>query len=290
MNEIILTHDHINAAAKATAKGMAVKGVKRAYPIPRGGVPAAYAIQRHYPALEVVGSPALADCYIDDLIDSGATRDRYNDKPFFALYNKYEMEHPGWMIFPWEGSVEGSATDIGTRLLQFIGEDPTREGLLETPARYLKAWKEWTSGYSVDLTSVFKDFGDGGENYDEMILIDPIPFYSHCEHHLTPIFGNVHIAYIPNGRIAGLSKFCRLVDAFAQRLQVQERLTTQISDFIEQALKPLGVGVVIKARHLCMESRGAKKPGVSTTTSALRGVLKDNAAARAEFFSMVNNK
>ena len=287
MNQIILTHDQINVAAKATAKDMAKIGVKRAYPIPRGGVPAAYAIQRHYPALEVVNSPLLADCYIDDLIDSGATKSRYSDMPFFTLYNKQETG-PGWIVFPWEGSVEGSAEDIGIRLLQFIGEDPSREGLLETPTRYLKAWKEWTKGYSINLASVFKDFGDGGENYDEMILIDPIPFFSHCEHHLTPIFGTVHIAYIPNGRIAGLSKFCRLVDAFACRLQVQERLTTQISDFIEQALKPLGVGVVIKARHLCMESRGAKKPGVATTTSALRGVLKDNAATRTEFFAMVS--
>ena len=289
MNAIILTHNHINAAAKATARDMAVKGVKRAYPIPRGGVPAAYAIQRHYPALEVVDSPVLADCYIDDLIDSGATKARYEDKPFFALYTKHET--PGWIVFPWEGSIEGSAEDVGTRLLQFIGEDPTREGLLETPARYLKAWKEWTSGYGRNAEEVLKvEFADGGEDYDQMVLIDPISFFSHCEHHLTPIFGTVHMAYIPNGKIAGLSKFARLVEVFARRLQVQERLTTQIASTIDEVLSPLGVGVVIRARHLCMESRGAKAFGTETTTIALRGCLKNEDAARAEFMSIIKGR
>lgn len=289
MNEIILTHDHINAAAKNTAKDMALAGVKRAYPIPRGGVPAAYAIQRHYLALEVVGSPVLADCYIDDLIDSGATKARYNDKPFFALYNK--QEDPRWLIFPWESSVEGSASDIGTRLLQFIGEDPNREGLLETPARYLKAWREWTKGYGMNPKEILKvEFADGGENYDQLVLIDPLPFFSHCEHHLTPIFGTVHMAYIPNGKIAGLSKFARLVEVFARRLQVQERLTTQIASTIDEVLSPLGVGVIVRARHLCMESRGIKAFGAETTTIALRGCLKKEDAARAEFMSIIKRR
>src|SRR4030067_249005 len=120
MSEIILTHDHINAASLSIAKDMVKAGVKRAYPIPRGGVAAAYAIQRHYPALEVVGSPLLADCYIDDLIDSGATKAKFSDKPFFALYDK--QGGSDWIIFPWEESSAGSAEDIGLRLLQYIGE------------------------------------------------------------------------------------------------------------------------------------------------------------------------
>ena len=142
----------------------------------------------------------------------------------------------------------------------------------------------------MDLKTIFTDFGDGGERYDEMIIIDPIPFFSHCEHHLAAIFGTVHLAYIPNGRIAGLSKFCRLVDAFACRLQVQERLTTQIADFVNEALAPIGVGVVVRARHFCMESRGAKKPGAETTTIALRGCLKTEPESRAEFLSIIKGR
>jgi len=177
--------------------------------------------------------------------------------------------------------------EIGRALLEMIGEDPNRQGLQETPARFVKAWKEWTEGYSVDLDALFKEFDDGAETYDQMILIDPIPFYSHCEHHLAAIFGTAHIAYIPNGKITGLSKFCRLVDAFSRRLQVQERLTTQIANFINEKLNPVGVGVVIKARHFCMESRGVRKPGSATTTVALHGVFKNDAKARAEFLGLI---
>lgn len=266
------------------------KGLSRPYPVPRGGVAAAYAVRPHHENLHIVDCPEDADCYIDDLIDSGATMSRYSDKPFFALIDKRLTEKKKWIVFPWEETGSGSAEDIGIRLLQFIGEDPNREGLKETPARFLKAWKEWTSGYSQDIASLFKDFGDGAEDYDEFVLVDPIPFYSHCEHHLAAIFGTVHIAYIPKGRIAGLSKFCRLVDVFARRLQVQERLTVQIANGIVEALAPLGVGVVIRARHFCMESRGAKKPGVETTTIALRGCIKEEPASRAEFLSMIKGR
>lgn len=179
--------------------------------------------------------------------------------------------------------------DIIIQLLKMIGEDPTREGLLETPKRVIKAWGEWTSGYAVDTSKLFKDFGDGAEGYDQMILIGPIPFYSHCEHHLAAIIGEAYTAYIPNGRVAGLSKFARLVDAYAKRLQIQERMTTQIADDIEKYLNPLGCGVVLRARHMCMESRGVCKPGATTITSALRGCFHED-ACRAEFLGMVGGK
>lgn len=286
-HKVILSHDEIDRVARAVALKIASYGFKKAYAIPRGGILAAYAIQKHCQVLELVADPAEADCYIDDLIDSGATRTRYSDKPFFALFDKTKMANSPWLIFPWEETAESSAEDIGLRLLQFIGEDTTREGLVETPTRFVRAWQEWTNGYDTDLPNLFKDFSDGAESYDQMILIDPIPFYSHCEHHLAPFFGVVHIGYIPNGRIAGLSKFCRLVDAFAHRLQVQERLTTQIADFIDGTLSPLGVAVTIKARHFCMESRGVKKQGTRTTTSAIRGVFK-RPEVRAEFFSLIS--
>lgn len=171
-------------------------------------------------------------------------------------------------------------------LLEDVGEDPTREGLQETPARMAKAWKFWTSGYTADIPSLLKVFEDGGENYDQMVLVKDIPIYSKCEHHLADIFGTCSIAYIPNGRIVGLSKLSRVADAFARRLQVQERLTAQIADALNDNLLPKGVGVVIRARHMCMESRGVCQQGHHTVTSALRGVLKTDSAARAEFLAL----
>jgi len=175
---------------------------------------------------------------------------------------------------------------IVRELLRYIGEDPDREGLRETPKRYLKAWKEWTSGYNVDPATVLKSFEDGGESYDEMVMVKGIPFYSHCEHHLAPFFGSVTISYIPNRKIVGLSKLGRVVEIYARRLQVQERMTTQIADALWTHLKPRGVGVVVKARHLCMESRGLSKQGHETVTSALKGVLLEDQKAREEFLRL----
>jgi GTP cyclohydrolase I len=175
---------------------------------------------------------------------------------------------------------------IVRELLRCIGEDPDREGLKETPKRYLKAWKEWTSGYNVDPATVLKSFEDGGESYDEMVMVKGIPFYSHCEHHLAPFFGSVTVAYIPNRRIVGLSKLGRVVEIYARRLQVQERMTTQIADALWTHLKPRGVGVVVKARHLCMESRGLSKQGHETVTSALRGEFMEDPKVREEFLNL----
>ena len=172
-------------------------------------------------------------------------------------------------------------------MLGFIGEDPSREGLLETPSRVVKAWDTWFGGYGKDPQSVLKVFKDGAEGADELVLETNIPVYSHCEHHLAPIFGVAHVGYIPSGNIVGLSKLVRLVDIFARRLQVQERLTNQIADAIVEGLKPGGVGVVLQCRHLCMESRGVKASGVVTTTSALRGFLHEQHEARAEFIDLI---
>lgn len=167
-------------------------------------------------------------------------------------------------------------------ILGFVGETE-REGLKETPHRVAKAWKHWCSGYDVDIAALLKVFEDGADNYDQMVIVKDIPIYSKCEHHLADIFGTATIAYIPNGKIVGLSKLSRLADAFARRLQVQERLTSQIADAMVEHLQPLGVGVVIKARHMCMESRGICQQGHHTVTTALRGVIKEQPATRAEF-------
>lgn len=175
---------------------------------------------------------------------------------------------------------------IITALLEAIGEDPNREGLRETPERVMKAWRHWCSGYHVDPPAMLKTFADGASGCDEMVVVRNIETYSHCEHHMAPFFGVAHVAYIPSGRIVGLSKIARVVDAYSRRLQVQERLTNQIADCINEALSPIGVGVVIEAKHFCMCSRGVAKQGSTTTTSALRGAIKDEASARAEFFSL----
>jgi len=179
--------------------------------------------------------------------------------------------------------------DVVQRLLAYIGEDPNREGLRETPIRFLKAWKEWASGYAQNPAEILKTFVDGSEKYDEFVFQGSIPFFSHCEHHCAPFFGVAHIGYIPNGRVVGLSKLARLLDVFARRLQVQERISVNVVDALMEHLRPLGAGVVLQARHLCMESRGIQKIGTITTTSALRGVVKDEPEVRAEFMSFVSN-
>lgn len=167
-----------------------------------------------------------------------------------------------------------------------IGEDVGREGLRETPKRVVKAWRHWTGGYKVDPAQLLKVFEDGAENCDEMVVRKGIRIYSHCEHHLAPIIGDCTIAYIPNGRVVGLSKLDRVADAFARRLQVQERLTNQIADCLWEGLRPLGVGVYINARHMCIESRGVAQHSSDTVTSALRGVMKDQPETRAEFLAL----
>lgn len=164
-----------------------------------------------------------------------------------------------------------------------------REGLKDTPKRVAKAWlDDWAAGYRVDVDALLKTFGDGAEGADEMVIVQDIPVYSHCEHHMASIFGTATVAYIPNGRIVGLSKINRVVDAFARRLQVQERLTWQIADAINRNLNPLGVGVQLRCRHMCMESRGVRQAGHTTVTNALMGAMKTDGLARAEFLAACN--
>jgi len=175
-------------------------------------------------------------------------------------------------------------------LLRFIvGENPDRPGLQETPSRVVKAWEHWTGGYKVDTKALLKSFEDGADKYDEMVVRKGIPIYSVCEHHLCPIVGTCTIAYIPVGHIVGLSKLDRLADAYARRLQVQERLTNQIADDLFHNVQPLGVGVYINARHFCIETRGVCHPQSDTITCALRGVMRSDPAARSEFLALVNN-
>lgn len=180
------------------------------------------------------------------------------------------------------------ALDAVRIILEYVGEDSSREGLLDTPERFIKACENyWFKGYKEDPKSVMKVFEDGGEDYDEMVLVKDIELYSHCEHHIAPIIGKAHIAYIPDGRIIGLSKLARLVEVFARRLQVQERLTAQIAQSLAEELMPKGVAVVIEAVHTCMSSRGVQKQNSSTVTSKMTGVFLEDVGTREEFMRLI---
>ena len=172
-------------------------------------------------------------------------------------------------------------------LLGSIGEDTEREGLLDTPKRVAKMYDEIFSGYKMNPDDILQTtFND--EEHQEMVIVKEIPFYSHCEHHMVPFFGIAHVAYIPNGGVVGISKLARLVDCYAKRLQIQERMTSSIADDIMRVLKPLGAAVLIEAEHLCMTMRGVQKPGTKTVTSAMRGVfLDDTNNARMEFLNLI---
>lgn len=171
-------------------------------------------------------------------------------------------------------------------ILNEIGENPEREGLLKTPKRVAKAYEYLTSGYNKDITKVLNG-AIFSEDYDEMVLVRNIDFYSMCEHHMLPFFGKVHIAYIPDGKIVGLSKLPRIVEVFARRLQVQERMTKEIADTINEHLKPKGVAVVSEAYHMCMMMRGVEKQNSSTTSSSMHGVFKTDPKTRVEFLSLI---
>ncbi len=174
-------------------------------------------------------------------------------------------------------------------LLEQIGEDPKREGLLRTPHRVAKALEFLTSGYSQDINKVLNG-AIFNERYSEMVIVKDIDFYSMCEHHMLPFFGKAHVAYIPNGKIVGLSKIPRIVEVFSRRLQVQERMTQQIADTLYSALNPDGVGVVIEARHMCMMMRGVEKQNSVATTSAMLGVFREDVKTRQEFLTLINTK
>jgi GTP cyclohydrolase IA len=182
------------------------------------------------------------------------------------------------------------AEDHVRGMLRFLGEDPDREGLKETPSRVIRAMSEHFSGYGQDPGEYLAKTFEEVEGYDELVLVSDIEVFSHCEHHMVPFVGKAHVAYIPNGRVVGLSKIARVVDVYAKRLQVQEKLTKQISDAIQGHLEPQGVAVIMQCQHFCMCYRGVKKPGSWTTTSKLHGLFLIDAAARMELFTLIGMK
>ena len=174
-------------------------------------------------------------------------------------------------------------------LLEWAGDDPTRDGLIDTPARVVRAYEEYFSGYNDDPKKILVRSFDETEGYDEIVVLKDIKFASHCEHHIAPILGKVHVAYLPKSRVVGISKLARLVETFGRRLQIQEKMTAQIANAINDILKPKGVAVVIEAAHECMTTRGIDKPGVSMVTSTMLGAFRADPSTRREFMSIIGN-
>ncbi|MEL7310992.1 MAG: GTP cyclohydrolase I FolE [Pseudomonadota bacterium] len=179
-----------------------------------------------------------------------------------------------------------AAEDAVRTLLRWAGDDITREGLLDTPSRVVRAYEDWFSGYRDDPLQFLRRTFEEVEGYDELIVLRDIHFESHCEHHMAPIIGKAHVGYLPRGKVVGISKLARVVEAFARRFQVQEKMTAQIAQCIDEVLKPCGVGVIIEASHQCMTTRGIHKTGVSMVTSQMLGEFRDDARTRAEFIQM----
>ena len=252
------------------------------YGVPRGGTLISTLISEKT-GIQLLDKP-IEDCIVvDDLIDSGRTKDKYKYYKFDALITKQDNE---WIKF-WYEDEKKDAEDIVTRMLEYIGEDVKREGLIDTPKRVVKMWKEIFRGYDESQKPKLTSFENGhdGLYYDEMIT-DSGDFYTHCEHHCVPVIGNYIFAYIPDKKVIGLSKLARLIDYHASKLQIQERLVKDILDDLEKELKPKGLALFMSAEHLCKSMRGVKKKGAMTTTD-LRGAFKDNAMTRSEFLMLV---
>jgi GTP cyclohydrolase I len=179
------------------------------------------------------------------------------------------------------------AEDAVRVLLRWAGDDPTREGLLDTPSRVVRSYEEFFSGYSADPGQLLARTFAEVEGYDEMIVLNDIRFESHCEHHMLPIIGKAHLAYLPSHRVVGISKLARLVEMFARRLQIQEKMTAQIADTLQEILEPRGVAVVVEAQHQCMTTRGVHKPGVAMVTSRMLGAFREDSRTRREFLTMI---
>lgn len=268
--------------------------VVKVYGVPKGGMIVAGFMCSHYVRYQMVTSPNEADVIIDDIEDSGETRRYYENRfplvPFRALYQA--KDHEGkWLVFPWEHdhpsgeeSIEGNIT----RILEYIGDNPSRDGLKDTPRRVIKSYKELFSGYGKDPREIFTVFDGPDQKYDSMVLLKDIELYSTCEHHMLPFYGKAHVAYIPDGgKIVGISKLARLVDLFARRLQVQERICEQVTETLMQHLQPKGAACVIEATHMCMCARGVGKQHSSMVSSSLKGVFRTELAVREEFMNLI---
>lgn len=268
------------------------------YGVPKAGM---ILVGRLASIFTVTTNPHKATVFLDDLIDSGKTREfyqiHYPNTRFIALYDKQKLGTNDWFIFPWEAdhpSGEDTVEQNVIRQLQYIGEDPNRKGLLETPKRVVKAWDEMFAGYNQNPEDVFKIFDEDDPEENQiggLIYLKQIEFFSTCEHHLLPFYGEAHIGYVPNGPVIGISKLARLLDIYARRAQIQERIGEQVTSALMKYLRPLGAACVIEAKHLCIACRGVKKQHSIMGYSSMKGIFLDKdvagMAARTEFMSLI---
>jgi len=277
---IFLTWDDVFSRIEYIKKKYKIDKKTKIYGVPKNGM----ILSGFFNAINVA-NPEEADLILDDIIDSGSTKKKFKKlfpkKKFVALFEK--DSNVDWVNFPFEKNLDEDQNDTVIRLLQIIGEDPRREGLLDTPKRYLSAFDEFLNPPTFNMTTF------DAEKTDEMIVQLDIPFYSFCEHHLLPFFGKGYIAYIPDKKIVGLSKLARTLETFSRRLQNQERVTNQVADYLQENLEAKGVAVVLKARHLCMEMRGVKTSDTNTITSKLLGYFRTDERTRAEFLNLIGN-
>ena len=284
------------------------RGWDYVYGVPQGGTILATELGIMFPAIKHVdyleGLDPKKVLIADDIIDSGTTRLKFPEYDFVSLHIA-QIPHAfgaikqwtysvnptagNWIVYWWEGTENRSIEDVVIRQLEYIGENPNREGLLETPNRVIRSWKEIFSGYGRDPKEIIKTFD--AERYDELVLLKDIEMYSMCEHHMLPFFGKAHVAYIPQdkGKIIGASKLARLVEIYSRRLQTQERITKQVTEALMKYLKPkpLGAACIIEAQHLCMRMRGVGKQNSTMVTSSLEGVFREKIEARNELMGLI---
>jgi len=290
-----ISKEHLETTTKKMASILSSKGYGKLFFVPNAGYLVAKELEK-YLSFKTVFTPEKSDCLVDDIIDSGKTLLKYTPykKPFLALYatgksfySKYAVENLNTKEWVYIFSEEDDVRENIRRLLEYIGENPDREGLKDTPTRVIKSYSEIFSGYKQNPKEIFKAIFN--EKYDEMVISKNIEFYSMCEHHMLPFFGKIHIGYIPNKKVLGISKLSRLVEIYSRRLQIQERLVEQIADELNSSLKPKGVIVVAEAVHMCMVMRGVKKQNSKMITSAIRGAFKKQ-PAREEFLNLIKKE
>ncbi len=274
-------------------------GCDSIFGIPRGGIPLAVGLSEKL-NLHLVSKPNLKTLIVDDIVDSGKTRLRYKQNQFASIHVKtytpedfrpqyYLYQTDKWIDYFWETN-ESTIEDHIIRQIQYIGEDPCRQGMIETPKRIVASWGEIFQGYKQDPESVFKTFEDEQEQFGGLVYLKGIEFYSICEHHWLPFFGQAFVAYIPNGPVIGVSKLARLLDIYARRFQMQERIGEQVTNSLMKHLNPVGAACLTEAKHLCISCRGVKKQHAIMGYSSMKGVFLDDSnkgiAARNELMAL----
>lgn len=276
------------------------------YAVPRGGQVLATYLS-HYLEMPMISKDKITDktLIVDDIIDSGSTRKRFKLTNDFVCLHSSKKENlqfisnrntieitDKWVVYPWEEEEQSSVDDTVIRFLEYIGEDPNREGLADTPKRVIKSWNELYNGYEKNILDIMTTFeAPNNKMYNQIVLLKDIELFSMCEHHILPFIGKAHIAYIPDMRVIGISKLARIMEVYARRLQIQERLGHEITEAIMYYLAPKGAACIIEAQHLCMRMRGVSKQNSTMITSSLKGVfLQDNdqgRSARKELMDLI---